>query len=808
MAMQVNAAATCAAPVIRFTIMVWMSLRGWRRLHAPGALALAGLCVGVLTCSASVYADGRGVEVLKNDLWAVSLQPASLRIAIEPASGPTTVLSEAIPDLGPVRDLVRGDDRLSWNLPVKHLAVSVVLEQRDLRIDVRSSTTGRLSWPRLTLSPPMQALIWPHWEGRYIPLQDAEWREFLIEQGPWNTLEGLCMPFWGLTCDEYTLTFIVTNRYNNRIAFSREGDGFLMALTHEFPPSRKEWGCGLVVHLSDGNSPIEPARQFRRRLIEQGRFRTLAEKRKTVPQVERLRGAIHVYLWGDGLLTRHDVQRKAWRPFCQRIIDESRGDQPSPGKHIYGLMAPEHWKQVEEIAATEWPYRFFTTGVSAELSRLLERAGFYDEAAWKGIETPAVIKPLLARGLKSLSRAELCRLNAELLRAAYSAWLPPVDEWGDGVSVKMLRRFQGAGFDRVRFCVEGVDTVVRRPEVVRVAGEMGYLFGTYDSFHSMHDPKLRGTDATWPTAQFDQDLWESGAILDREGKQRRGFKGRGCKLNPHAARPYVEQRVRRNMRIAPFNHYFVDCDAFGEVYDDYSPLHPSTQEMDARARVDRLVWIGDTFKAVVGSEGGSSFAAPGVHVIEGMFGPLVGWGDADMRDRESPYYQGRYYPPDGPEVFVKPTRLKEKYQRLHYDPQYRLPLNEVVFHDSFVSTHHWSNGSLKYPDVADVVALTEMLYQCPPLYHMNLDEFSKHKARMKRHYECFSSLHREIGFSPLADFTWLSSDHLVQRTVFADEVEIVVNFGTKPFQAGERSIPGRSAVVRWIQTGRTRSYTP
>ncbi|MFC1605221.1 glycoside hydrolase, partial [Planctomycetota bacterium] len=39
--------------------------------------------------------------------------------------------------------------------------------------------------------------------------------------------------------------------------------------------------------------------------------------------------------------------------------------------------------------------------------------------------------------------------------------------------------------------------------------------------------------------------------------------------------------------------------------------------------------------------------------------------------------------------------MKERYQYLYYDPQFRLPLYEVVFHDSVVTTHQWANGSLK-----------------------------------------------------------------------------------------------------------------
>ena len=59
--------------------------------------------------------------------------------------------------------------------------------------------------------------------------------------------------------------------------------------------------------------------------------------------------------------------------------------------------------------------------------------------------------------------------------------------------------------------------------------------------------------------------------------------------------------------------WFVVRDAFGEVFDDYAPEHPMTQAQDAAERARRMKWISETFGAVVGSEGGSAYAAPVVH---------------------------------------------------------------------------------------------------------------------------------------------------------------------------------------------------
>ena len=759
------------------------------------------LALMLLTCSPT------DATVLKNDLWAIDIEPDTLAVTAQPANRSAFDLSAAQRDLGPASEVKQEGNRLEWQLAQKSITVSVELDGNDLAVRIRSAKDGEFTWPLLRQSKPLRALIWPRWEGCYIPLDDARWADYLISE-EWNTLEGLSMPFWGLDCGDYMLTCIINNPYNNKIVFGRENEQLTARFTHEFTPNNAVKEYGFLIRLSRTSSPVEPARQFREWLISSGKFVTMQEKMKKVPKAARLLGAPCVYLWGDGLLTRYDILPQQWKPFCRKIIEQSKAAEPSVGKRIKGLMDPAGWTQVVAITSAEWPDNYMKGEVANALSAVLERPDFYDKASWNGIALPEEAVRLEARDHSTLSVPEICRLNGLLLRAAYPDALLEVRDWGDGVSMKMLEQFKQAGFDRMRLCIGGWSGVEKRPEAAAEADRMGYLFGTYDSFHSIHNPKLRGTDATWETAQFDQKLYEEGPIVTRDGKRLGGFKGSGNTLSPIAAWPYVEKRVTGNMKRVPYNYYFVDCDAYGEVYDDYSPLHPSTQAQDAAARDARLAWISDTFHAVIGSEGGSSYAAPVIHLAEGMFGPAFGWGDPDLKDKASKYYLGGYYPPDGPKVFTAQVPLEEKYEYLYYDPRFRLPLYETVFHDSVVTTHQWANGSLKFTNALDTVALTELLYQVPPLYHMNLEEFAKHRETMKKHYAFFSPLHREIGFSQMTDFAWLTPDRLVQRTIFGNKVEMVANLSTQAFEYRGTAIPPRSILARWLDTGKTEVFTP
>jgi hypothetical protein len=748
--------------------------------------------------------------ILSNEYWSVEVSPETLQMKAALPGGDKILLSKGQPDLGPIGDIGKDRSRVQWHFQTKGIKVEVRLDKRDISIQLFSGKAGTFTWPVLQEMANIKALIWPRWEGCYIPLDELRWEKYLVEQGECDTLEGLSMPFWGLDCGDFSLTYIITNPYNNMIDFSRTGDKLNARFSHEFTPVQSKKEYGFLIRLGQNNSPVEPAKQFRRWLKQQGEFVSMKEKVKKIPKAERLLGAPHVYLWGDAFFTRHCIPARKWKSFCSKLIKQSKAGRLSPGGRIKQLMEPQRWTEVVTISKAQWPDKYTKGQVANELSRLLERRDFYDKACWREVVLPDEAAELLKKDSAELTTPELFRMNGLILRVVFAEFMIPVNNWGDGVSIRMLEQFKESGFDRMRLCVEGWEGIEKRPEVAKQANRMGYLFGTYDSFHSIHDPSLRGTDSTWSTAQFDRALFEKGPIVRKDGKKRGGFKGAGFKLSPIAARAHVEKRVRENMTNVPYNYYFVDCDAYGEVYDDYSPFHRASQADDVRARLDRLAWISDTFNLVMGSEGGSSYSAKVIHLAEGMFGPVFGWGDPDLKDRNSEFYLGQYYPPDGPKVFVKQVPMKEKYQYFNYDPQFRLPLYEIVFHDSIVTTHQWANSSLKYSNMHDTVALTELLYMVPPLYHMNLDEFDRYRDIMKRHYDFFSPLHREFGFAQMTDFNWLSSDRKLQRTVFDDRVEMIANFSQESRRYRGAEIPARSISARWLDSGKEKilTFTP
>jgi hypothetical protein len=236
----------------------------------------------------------------------------------------------------------------------------------------------------------------------------------------------------------------------------------------------------------------------------------------------------------------------------------------------------------------------------------------------------------------------------------------------------------------------------------------------------------------------------------------------------------------------PFNSWFVDCDATGELFDNYSTAFPQTKEQDMQARLDRMTWLRDRKRLVIGSEEGAWYAAPVIHFGHGMMTPWFGRQD----------FMGKYYPPEGPALFLKPVELPEPYLSTYFDPRYRLPLYQAAFHDMVITTNHWTQGSLKFTNATGTRELLELLYGIPPLYHLNLEQFDNIVPSIQKHYQFFSPLHREIGGMPLTAFAWLTNDRLLQRSVFGGTVEVIANFGNQAAAYDGLRIPPRSVLVR------------
>ena len=727
--------------------------------------------------------------ILKDDRCSVRFEPASLQISIQETGQRWVPVSVAQTNLGPVANLAASATNAGWSFPDEKISVAIAVDGKGMRAHIQSENSGSFTFPIIPGNDSAKAWILPLFEGVYAPCGDVQWTSFLTRSGAMNTTADLTMPFVGLDYGDLTLTYIFTNPFNNKLEFQPSPDKKLEArFTHQFTANHavKEYG---VIILPGKKSPVEPARLYRDWLMQRGELVSFKEKIRQTPEAAKLLGAAHIYLWGGECIHLGDV--KNWKQFCQALKGQGEGPGKSAAKRIWSLMTPEAKSFVGRLLMEDWPDHYTERQITAELDRLLRLPDLLGGQSKSG---GAVKIP-----------AEICRANCRWLADAFPGLLAEPDTWGDGVSPKMIHQLAAAGFDRLWLGSDSWDGFVNRPETVAAAKKAGFLIGPYDSFNSIHSPD---EPDTWETAQFDPALYETGAIVNADGSKRRGFKKKGFVLSPDAARPYVEKRVSDLMNVFHANSWFIDCDGFGDYFDDFSTRHPATQETDMLARISRMKWIRDTFGAVIGTEGCSAGVASTVHFAHGVMTPVIGWGDPDLTDPKSKYYTGGYYPPDAPKAFFMPVPIKEEYRYIYFEPRFRLPLFQTVFHDSVIATHHWSCGSLKSKDLAKTVELLELLYNVPPLYHLSIEEFQTRKQQIQRHYEFFSPLHRQLAESPMTDFQWLKPDHSVQMTTFGDTIDLVANFGRSDFQFQKLTVPFGSILAKWRDGQKPLLFTP
>lgn len=722
--------------------------------------------------------------------WEAKVDPATLHVEAVLPDGSVVELARPVGDLGRVSSQQLSGATLSFSLGKFNAAVTMRFEGDDLLVAFESEKTGELDWPTFAPGQSAQGYILPLSEGTFAPLNDLEWREFLAEQPP-RPVTTLSLPLWAVAYPDRTVTCIVTHPFNTMVVFELEGTTLLLKQSHEFTSNWETKPYSVRFHIA-GPSPIEPAQHYRRVLEAQGRFVSMRSKIDRLPDAERLLGAPHAYIWGDALLSRHDI--RDWSALATKLREGGASQEVTVAGVIWGKLNSDARKAAMEMSQIDSPYAFIQSELADGLARLLT-----DPQLFADINEPADdAEP--QTDAEALTDAEVAQRNAQVLIDAMPGHFGPYEQWGNGVSTKLLDQLHEAGFERFLLCLEGLEGANARPHVVQHAVQLGYLIAPSDSYHVVHPPDTPA-DTTWPAAQFDQQLYETGGIVTAQRRFSTDDDQMGYHLSPIAARPYVEQRVDRLLAIAPFNAWLVEDDAMGELFDDYSSFHLATQLDDMNARLQRLRWLSEQRGLVVGSTGGAAYAAPAIHFAHGVMTPVIGKDDDDMSDRASEFYVGGRWPPDGPRVYVQQVPLKTRYAKLYLDPRYRLPLYQAALHDSVVTTHDPLNASLKFQEHVRTVAMLEQLYNVPPLYHLNLDEFETHAESMLLHYEFFTRVHREAALLPMTAFAWMTPDRLVQRVVYGDRIELIANFSDQPFVHEQHTIGPNQVAARWLDTG-------
>ncbi|MBO1626176.1 glycoside hydrolase [Bacillus arachidis] len=682
-----------------------------------------------------------------------------------------------------VADVKKTDRLVSWSYPDDKMEIKVEKKKYYLDITLKSDGAKQFEWPKVSAN----SYTLPLWEGKRIPADDPYWKEFLKDE-EFSFIENFSMRFFALDKSKYSIVYIADNMFNDSIHFNTDGN-IQFSFTHKFPSinPNKEYGFRLYVTDSD---PSQIAQVYKNYIKEKGEFKTLTEKAKENPNIKKLYGAPHIYLWNENAITVENIR---WNQLKSKLDEpfiawmEQLLKQTEDG-------STEFEAAISELNKQEYIDKYQKNIIIRSFNKVLKLDQFYNNAIFQNTDNES--KKLLEKGISHLSEQELYTLNKLLLKSKLKDAADDIEQWGKQDSTNLIEDMHQSGIKHAWIGLPNWSNGLMNPGMVKEVNDLGYLIGPYDSYHSIQE----NASKDWNTASFeDKSLYEKATITNKSGEKIKGFLGKGRKLNPTLSLPSVKQRTDSILQNGiPFNSWFVDCDATGEIYDDYSPDHITTQAQDLKARLQRMDYIGKEKHMVVGSEGGNDFASNVIAFAHGIETPVIKWDDEDMRqNKTSPYYVGDYWSSNGatPERYSKTVPIKPLYQHIYLDSVYSLPLYKLVYNDSVITTHHWEWGSLKIKDEVGNRMLSELLYNVPPLYHIDKDTWNTNKDMIVSYVNIWSDFHQKAVTKPMTNFKILSEDRLVQCTEFGEDMKVIVNFSNKSFKYKGEEIKGKTAVI-------------
>jgi hypothetical protein len=714
--------------------------------------------------------SGSSAETLENDFWRVDIDPQTLAIRVSPAGQSALQASSGV-KAHRASELKQTPEHLSWQWDEGAWHLDARLQQRDLLLAIKARDPGVLGFLDQPGDAMGKALIWPMAEGHYVPRGDSVWQQFLVDQDEINTTQDLSLPLWGMDYGAFTLTWLLTNPFNNRLRVHPQGDALGLSASHEF--TTLDVGTPMTFRLSlDAADPLAGARRYRQWLIDTGVYQTLESKFEKTPEGRKLLGAAHVYLWGNDLLALDDI--RSWERLAQVLASDEPLAQQLRGvmdKEASALLTGSHgqWQRWQQ----------------ALLLRSLNNAfNYVARHAWQRDAHPDMSR--LASRYSEL-RSDVARLFAGALAEDPASW-------GGTLSLKSIEHLRASGLSRLWLGLgEGWEGGLWHPEAVRAAVQAGYLIAPYDSYETA---LATHENPDWVTAHLGSDAHRRCAIVLKNGTFKAGFQQSGHYTDPRCVRSLMEARVAAVQAAAGFNSWFLDAYATGMLFDSYLPEATMTQRQNAAGNVSASRWVAEARSLPSGSEDGNAVTAQGILFAHGMQTPVIGWGDLDLSQRKtSRWYLGAWYPPQQPEVFFKPVPIKEPYRTVHFNPTTRLPLYQTVFHGSVITTHHWLFDSLKLVDVRREVELAQLLYNVPPLYHLSSATLGERLPVMRRQDRFFRPLHERLGTQAMTAFSWLTPDRQVQQTTFADGTTLTANFDGTPRKSGNREYPEHSVTA-------------
>lgn len=371
------------------------------------------------------------------------------------------------------------------------------------------------------------------------------------------------------------------------------------------------------------------------------------------------------------------------------------------------------------------------------------------------------------------------------LKGAMDLWIFAFDR---PVTAEDVKRIKGFGFDKL--LLQAISSGMKDGDVYRgftkdaveQANEYDYVLGYYHLFSWIYKPK----DGDF-SDEIKKILIKDAKGIYTAGHQVWGLHGLWCP----AVLGETLTKVASAEKEGGLSTFFTDCTIAGDsLRDCYDPQHPLTMDESAaalRGTVEQVMQSG----MLPGSERGFWYAAKSTAFFEGIETIIT--------------YHSPFQGPTPKETHGGPMQnQRPNYQKWFVEKNYgahnRVPLFQLVFHDSVYCTRRWDDHHSRQPELWRMNDLMAICYGVAPIitFHHQIGPFILNDTvdpfieRYQRTYKEVCGWHEQVGFEEMTNHEFLTEDRKVQRTTFANGKSVVVNFGDKAVEVDGETIEGMS----------------
>ncbi len=318
----------------------------------------------------------------------------------------------------------------------------------------------------------------------------------------------------------------------------------------------------------------------------------------------------------------------------------------------------------------------------------------------------------------------------------------------------------------------------------------GYIATQYDNYDDVCPPRLleivpnnRVNNCGYTRRRL-KDYPENIRIM-KNGKPAPAWplKGYDGEMHPQSKLcPKIAlQRMKEEIPaiIAEYPYYkgrFIDVLGTA-VVDCHSDEHPLTKKECIEIKKEAFNFLGE-MGLIAGTEDGMEAVVDSLIYSEGMHSP------ACLRFKNS----GRMHT----EMFTEErTEYTKKYM---LDPSCRVPLWHLIYHDCMLSFPYWGDATASSKEILRERILYSCLFGCPPIYAFSFKDFEAEKDDIIESYKRIYEIVSKIGMLKMTDWQVLSEDYMLQRSVFGERYEVVVNFSENDAEYNGNIIKARDFV--------------